>query len=314
MPRDGALGVDSLEIVFSGFLISALRSATPLLMVLLGECLTQRTGVINLGVEGQMLVGAMVGYGAAASASNPWLGLFAGAAAGVLLSSVHALLVVGAKANVFASGLAVWMLGLGLSAYYGTALVGQKIEGFQSIDAGSLAQWPVIGSVISGMTPTIVIAFLLVPAIALWLFRTRTGLKWRAVGEAPDAVRAAGFSPATIQVQAVLVGGLLSGLGGAALAVDYTRTWAEGMSAGRGLVAVGLVIVARWNPWFTPLAALLFGGAEALSLRLQAADAQISAHLLHTLPYIVSLSVLTLTYLRTRESGGPAGLKAVMDR
>lgn len=306
--------MDSLEIVFTGFLISALRSATPLLLVLLGETLVQRTGVINLGVEGQMLVGAMAGYGATAAWGEPWLGLAAGAGTGLALSGVHALLVIGARANAFASGLAVWMLGFGLSAYWGAALVGRKIESFRSVDAGAAAQWPVVGSVIAGMTPTVLIALLLVPVIGTWFFGTRTGLRWRAVGESPDAARAAGVAPARVQLQAILLGGALSGLGGAALSVDYTRTWAEGMSAGRGLVAVGLVIVARWNPWWTLPAALLFGGAEALSLRLQAADTPVSAHLLHTLPYVVSLVVLTLTYVRSRDSGAPAGLRAVMDR
>lgn len=306
--------MDSLEIVFSGFLISALRSATPLLLALLGECLGQRTGVINLGTEGQMLVGAMSGYGVTAASGDPWLGLAAGAGAGLALSSVHATLVVGARANAFASGLAVWMLGFGLSAYFGASLVGQKIAGFAAVDVGSAAHWPVLGSVLSGMTPTVLIALLLVPVIGVWYDGTRAGLRWRAVGESSDAARAAGIAPAWIQCQAVLLGGLLSGLGGAALSVDYTRTWAEGMSAGRGLVAVGLVIVARWNPWWTLPAALLFGGAEALSLRLQAADTPVSAHLLHTLPYLVSLIVLTLTYLRARDGGAPAGLKAVMDR
>lgn len=304
--------MSGLEIVFTGFAISALRSATPLLLALLGETLVQRTGTINLGVEGQMLVGAMCAYGVAASSGNPWVGLAAGAGAGALLSSVHVLLAVGAQANPFASGLAVWMLGFGLSAFYGAALVGQKIESFHSVDAGPLAGVPLIGSLVAGMTPTVVIALILVPVLALWLYRTRTGLRWRAVGESPDAARTAGVSPRAVQVQAILLGGLLAGLGGAALSVDYTRTWAEGMSAGRGLVAVGLVIVARWNPWYTLPAALLFGGAEALSLRLQAADTPISAQLLHTLPYVVSLAVLTLTYLRSRDSGAPAGLKSVM--
>ena len=306
--------MSAFEIVLGGFLISALRSATPLLFALLGETLTQRVGVINLGVEGQMLVGAMAGYGIAAISGNPWLGLLAGAGAGVLLSTVHALLAVGAGANQFASGLAVWMLGFGLSAYYGAALVGRKIESFDSVYVGALSGVPVIGSLLSGMTPTVLLGLVLVPVISLWFWRTRTGLRWRAVGESIDSARAAGVRPRWIQVQGIVLGGLLSGLGGAALSVDYTRTWAEGMSAGRGLVAVGLVIVARWNPWYALPAALLFGAAEALSLRLQTADAAISAHLLHTLPYVVSVAVLTLTYLRSRDSGAPAGLKAVMDR
>lgn len=304
-------GLDTL----GAFAISALRSATPLLLVMLGECLTQRTGVINLGVEGQMLVGAMVGYGTTAASGNPWLGLAAGCAAGCALSSVHSLLVVGAQANQFGSGLSVWMLGFGLSALLGSTLVGRQINALPDIRIEALDGAPFFGPLVAGLTPTVLMAVALVPVVGWWLYRTRPGLHWRATGEAPEAARSAGLSPWRIRLHAILVGGLFSGLGGAALAVDYTRTWAEGMSAGRGLVAVGLVIVARWNPWLTLPAALLFGGAEALSLRLQAAGVMVvSAHLLHTLPYLASIAVLTLTYVRSRDAGTPAALKAVMDR
>ena len=283
-----------------GLAISSIRAATPLLFVLLGECLTQRVGRINLGVEGQMLVGAATGYGVAAASGNPWLGLLAGAAAGTALSLVYALLTLPARANQFASGLAVWMLGFGLSAYAGASLVGQRVEGFT----------PLAG----GMTPTMVMALVLVPYIGTWLYTTRTGLVWRAVGESPDVAKATGVRPALPIALGIAAGGILSGLGGAALSVDYTRTWAEGMSGGRGLVAVGLVIVARWNPWLTLPAALLFGCAEAMSLRLQAANSAVPAHLLHTLPYLVSLAVFAVACLRLRDSGAPAALKDVLAR
>lgn len=294
----------SADILLTGLLVSALRSATPLLFALLGECLTQRVGKINLGVEGQMLVGAVAGYAATAATGNAWLGLAAGALAGALLSGVYALLTVAAHANPFASGLAVWMLGAGLSAYAGSGLVGVRIDGFAPL------AW--------GLTPSILLALALVPLTALWLYRTRTGLHWRAVGESITSARAAGIATSAVVVGGIVAGGLLSGLGGAALSVDYTRTWAEGMTAGRGLVAVGLVIVARWNPWLTLPAALLFGVAEALSLRLQAADSAVSAHLLHTLPYLVSLIVFVVTCMRlgrrAGSGGAPAGLQAVLER
>lgn len=292
--------MDSANALFDGLLIASIRAATPLLFVLLGECLTQRVGRINLGVEGQMLVGAAAGYGVAAASGHPWLGLAAGAGVGTALSLVYALLTLPARANQFASGLAVWMLGFGLSAYAGAGLVGQPIDGFA----------PLAG----GMTPTMVLALALVPCIGLWLYTTRTGLRWRAVGESPAVAKAAGVRPELTIALGIAAGGLLSGLGGAALSVDYTRTWAEGMSGGRGLVAVGLVIVARWNPWWTLPAALLFGGTEALSLRLQAAHSTIPAHLLHTLPYLVSLAVFAIACLRLRDSGAPAALKAVLQR
>lgn len=292
------------DLLLGGLLVSALRSATPLLLVLLGECLTQRVGRINLGVEGQMLVGAVAGYATVAVTGNPWLGLVGGALAGAALSAVYAWLTVAADANQFASGLAVWMLGFGLSAYVGSQFVGVRIEGF-SLGAG-------------GLTPTVVLALLLVPLTAMWLFRTRTGLRWRAVGESEANARALGIVPWRVVVGGIIVGGLLSGLGGAALSIDTTRSWAEGMTAGRGLVAVGLVIVARWNPWLCLPAALLFGLGEALALRLQAADSAVSAHLLHMLPYVASLIVFTVTCVSLRRhprgGGAPAGLRAVFER
>ncbi|MGA0571500.1 ABC transporter permease [Variovorax sp. VNK109] len=289
----------------AGLAVSAWRSATPLLFVLLGECLTQRVGRINLGVEGEMLVGAVTAYGVTAFTGNPWVGLAAGALAGALLSCVYAWLTISAQANQFAAGLAVWMLGFGLSAYAGASLVGLPIQSF--------TPWA------GGITPTMLIALLLVPVIALWLMRTRTGLRWRAVGESESGAAAAGIVPWRVVCAGVLVGGLLAGLGGAALSVDYTRTWAEGMTAGRGLVAVGLVIVARWNPWLTLPAALLFGLAEALSLRLQTTGIGVSAQLLHMLPYVASLAVFTFTCARmgargASSGGAPAGLRAVLER
>lgn len=296
--------MSSVEILLTGLLVSALRSATPLLMALLGECLTQRVGRINLGTEGQMLVGAVAGYATAAVSGNPWLGLVGGALAGAALSAVYAWLTVAADANQFASGLAVWMLGFGLSAYFGSQFVGVRIEGFEAN--------------LGGLTPTVLLALLLVPLTAVWLYGTRDGLRWRAVGESEASARALGIVPWRVVVCGIVVGGLFSGLGGAALSIDTTRSWAEGMTAGRGLVAVGLVIVARWNPWLCFPAALLFGGAEALSLRLQAADSAVSAHLLHMLPYLASLLVFVVTCARLRHhpqgGGAPAGLRAVFER
>lgn len=292
------------DLLLGGLLVSALRSATPLLLALLGECLTQRVGRINLGVEGQMLVGAVAGYATVAATGSPWLGLVGGALAGAALSAVFAWLTVAADANPFASGLAVWMLGFGLSAFLGSRYVGVRIEGFAHGAAG--------------LTPTVVLALALVPLTALWLFRTRPGLRWRAVGESQSSARALGIVPWRVVVGGIAVGGLFSGLGGAALAIDTTRTWAEGMTAGRGLVAVGLVIVARWNPWLCLPAALLFGVGEALALRLQAAGSAVPAHLLHMLPYVASLVVFTFTCASLRHhrraGAAPAGLREVFER
>lgn len=296
--------MSSTDILLTGLWVSALRSATPLLLALLGECLTQRVGRINLGIEGQMLVGAVAGYGTTVVSGNPWLGLLGGALAGALLSLVYAWLTVAARANQFASGLSVLMLGFGLSAFFGVQFVGVRIEGLEPWD--------------SGLTPTVLMALALVPLTALWLYRTRTGLRWRAVGESESSARALGIVPWHVVLAGIVVGGLFTGLGGAALSIDTTRSWAEGMTSGRGLVAVGLVIVARWNPWLCLPAALIFGLAEALSLRLQAADSAVPAHLLHMLPYLASLLVFVYTCARLRRNpqggGAPAGLSAVFER
>lgn len=293
------------------WLFSSLQSSAPVLLVLLGETLTQRVGVINLGVEGQMLVGAATGFAITVVTGSPWLGLLGAMGAGMLLSLVHALLCLAFRANQIASGVCVLTLGSGLSAYYGTPYVGQQITGFSNITA--LANIPVLGSLMTTLTPTVVIALLLCPLISVWLYKTRTGLQWRSVGESTESARTMGIKPWHFQLMGIAIGGLLSGLGGAALSVDYTRTWVENMTAGRGLVAVGLVIVARWNPWLALPAALIFGGAEAFYLRLQALGVDISPYLLSTLPYLVPLAVLFVSYRFSRRQGGdmPRELRSV---
>jgi general nucleoside transport system permease protein len=295
-----AAALDALAVVFSGFLPAALRSATPLLWTLLGETVSQRAGIINLGVEGQMLVGAAAAFSVTASTGNPWAGLLAGALAGGALSLLHALLCLRFAANQFASGISVWMIGFGLSAIWGASLVGQSIDTF--------SPW------LAGLTPPVWLALLATPLVAMLLHWTRFGLRLRAAGESLDAARAAGMRVGATRTAAILIGGLCSGVGGAALSIDHAQTWAEGMTRGRGLVAVGLVIVARWNPLLCVPAALLFGGAEALSLRLQSAGATVSAHLLHTLPYVTCLVVFVISCLRGRGGGAPAGLRVVLDR
>lgn len=292
-----------LEILFA-IVLSGLRSATPLLYVLLGETVTERGGVVNLGVEGQMLFGAFAGFATTVVTGNPWLGLCAGALAGVALSSVHALLVLIVGANMFAAGVAVWVLGGGLSAFFGIPFVGRRIDGFVLPDFGSLMQVPLVGPILRTMTPTVILAIVLWAATGWCLYRTRWGLHLRAVGESADASSTMGVPVRRFKWLAILVGGAFSGLGGAALSVDQVRNWIEWMTAGRGLVALGLVIVARWNPWLALPAALLFGMVEALTLRMQTWGVPISSYLLSTFPYLVCLAVLVWGYARTRSRGG----------
>ena len=278
---------------------ATLRSATPLLLTLLGETLTQRAGIVNLGVEGQMLAGAVVGFSVAATHHDPSVAMAAGALAGLTLSLVHAILCLGFRANQLGSGIAVWMLGLGSSAYYGRDFIGKQVE----------TMTPVIG-----LSPMVWFSMLLVPLVGFWLYNTRPGLIWRAVGESVDNAKALGISPGFVQLKGILVGGLFSGLGGAVLSVEYTQTWANEITKGRGLVAVGLVIVARWNPYLVLPTALMFGFFEAAVLRLQAQGLAISSYLLACLPYVASLLLLIGAHLLTKQASYmPESLKRVFD-
>lgn len=304
--------MDGWDGLLLGLVPAAFRSATPLLWALLGETLGQRAGVVNLGSEGQMLVGAACAFAVTAHTGDPWLGLAAGALAGLLLSLGHALLCLRFRANQFASGIAIWMIGFGLSSLLGASLVGQSITGFSSLGATELGRWlPALG----WLTPSIGLGWLATIAAGLFVYRTRPGLALRAAGESSRGAAAAGLRVGLIRTLAVAAGGLLSGIGGAALSIDYAQTWAEGMTQGRGLVAVGLVIVARYDPWLALPTALCFGAAEALVLRLQTAGSDASAHLLHMLPYVVSLGVLVATCLGSNaRATAPAELRAVLER
>jgi simple sugar transport system permease protein len=303
---------DTDFLVAGSWIAAALRSATPLLTVMLGETLTQRTGVINLGVEGEMLMGACVGFAVAATAGSPLLGLFAGAIAGALLSTIHAGLVLGARANQIGSGLAVWIIGLGLTSYFGRGFVGGRVSPFLPLGV-HLPHAPIlVRSVLDQITWTAPAALLLAVFSAIWLYRTRTGLSWRTVGESADVAKALGMRPLWIRFQAIIVGGLFAGLGGAILSVDYTQTWAQDITKGKGLVAVGLVIVARWNPFLVVPTALLFGLSETSVLKLQAGGVAISPSLLATIPYLFAIAVVVFAQSQGRRHDAmPADLVAI---
>jgi simple sugar transport system permease protein len=311
----GASFVMDDMVVLGHWTAAMLRSSTPLLMVTLGETLTQRVGIINLGVEGQMLVGACTGFAMAAVTGDPLFGFVAGAAAGVLLSVVHAFLCLAYGANQIGSGIAVWTLGLGLTSYFGRPFVGGRVVGLSPIGGPTVADVPILGPILMQLTPTAPAALLLVIMVGFWLYRTSTGLNWRIVGESFETARAIGIAPLLVQLQGILVGGLLSGFAGAILSVDYTQTWANDMTKGRGFVAVGLVIVARWNPFFVLPVVLIFGLSEAATLRLQAGGWTMSPYLIACLPYAVCLLCVIVASMREGRIGGmPAELASVFGR
>ena len=297
------------------WIAAMLRSSTPLLMTTLGETLTQRVGIINLGVEGQMLGGACFGFAAAAASGSALIGFAAGACAGLVLSAVHAGLCLGCGANQIGSGIAVWTLGLGLTSYFGRSFVGGKVTGLPPLAGPPFADVPLFGPILTQLTPVAPAALALVVLMGLWLYRTRTGLSWRIVGESLEAARAVGLAPRLLQLQGILLGGALSGLAGAILSVDYTQTWANDMTKGRGFVAVGLVIVARWNPFMVLPVVLIFGVAEAATLRLQAGGLTLSPYLIACLPYVICLLSVVIASLREGRIGGmPAELAGVFGR
>ena len=287
-----------------GVATSSVASGTSLLYATIGEIVGERAGVVNLGLEGIMLIGAATGFAATAMTGDAYLGVAAAASAGFAVNLVFAYLVVGRRANQLATGLALMFFGLGLSALIGRPFVGTLIAGLPKLHPFGR------GSMGNPMLSYDVLVYLAVPtAVLVWwlLFRTRWGLNLRAVGESPVAAVAAGVQPGRIQYQALGLAGLLGGIAGAHLSLAVTLTWAEGMTAGRGFIAIALVIFAKWNPLWAIAGALLFGGAESLQLQLQAAGADVSPFVMNMVPYLLTLAVLIAWGWR-RQPAAPAAL------
>jgi ABC-type uncharacterized transport system permease subunit len=293
-----------------GVLSSAIFSGTSLLYTTLGEIIDQRSGIVNLGLEGVMLVSASAGFAITAISGNPYLGMLVSVIAGGLMNLILGFLVISRRANQLASGLALMFFGFGLSAWIGRPYVGAKIKGLPRISLPGLSSLPVL---YSSLFKFDLLIYLVVPvAILVWwlLFRTRWGLGLRAVGENADTAFASGRNPLLIRYQALFVGGLLAGLGAAHLSIAYTMNWTEYMTAGRGFIAVALVIFSKWNPIRAIVGALLFSGAVAFQLLLQSSGIQISPFLLDTIPYILTIVVLII-WGGTRRHAAPASLGRV---
>ncbi len=287
-----------------GVATSSVASGTSLLYATIGEIIGERAGVVNLGLEGIMLIGTATGFAATALTGDAYLGVAAAALAGSAVNLVFAYLVVGRRANQLATGLALMFFGLGLSALIGRPFVGTLIAGLPKLHPFGR------GSMVNPILSYDVLVYLAVPtAVLVWwlLFRTRWGLNLRAVGESPVAAVAAGVHPGHVQYQALGLAGLLGGIAGAHLSLAVTLTWAEGMTAGRGFIAIALVIFAKWNPLWAIAGALLFGGAESLQLQLQAAGADVSPFVMNMVPYLLTLAVLIAWGWR-RQAAAPAAL------
>jgi len=293
-----------------GVLSSAIFSGTSLLYATLGEVIDQRSGIVNLGLEGVLLVSASTGFAVTSMSGNPYLGVLAAMLAGGLLNMILGYLVISRQANQLASGLALMFFGFGLSALIGKPYVGAKIVGLPRILLPGLSDLPIL---YTSLFKFDLLIYLVIPVAFLvsWmLFRTRWGLGLRAVGENADTAFASGRNPRLIRYQALFTGGLLTGLGAAHLSIAYTMTWAEYMTAGRGFIAIALVIFSRWHPLQAIAGALIFSGAVAFQLLLQSSGVGISPLLLDTIPYIITILVL-IAWGGNRKHSAPASLGRV---
>lgn len=293
-----------------GLLSGSIIAGTPLLYATLGEVIGERAGIVNLGMEGVMLMGAVVGFTTTVMTGTPVLGILTAALAGAFFNLIFGFLVIKEKANQLASGLALMFCGVGLSALWGAPYIGSQIKGLNEIRIPLLSDLPVVGTILFHYD---ILVYLVVPiALLVWraLFYTRWGLSLRAVGEKPTAVFAAGKDPHRLQYQALFIAGLLGGIAGAHLSLAVAKTWAEWMTAGRGFLAVALVIFSKWHPLRAIAGALLFGGTIALQLQMQARGVPVSPFLLDMLPYLLSLGVLAV-WGGARRHSAPASLGQV---
>ncbi|MGR1219446.1 ABC transporter permease [Metapseudomonas otitidis] len=280
--------------LLTNILFAMVRCGTPLLLVALGELVCEKSGVLNLGQEGMMLFGAVVGFIAAIGTGSLWLGVLAAMAAGVLLAALFALVALGCNANQVATGLALTIFGIGLSSFVGAAWVGKPLAGFEPVAIPLLSALPVLGKVLFSQDLMVYLSFALFALIAWALLKSRIGLVLQAVGENPDAASAMGLPVLRVRTLAVLFGGAMAGMAGAYLSLAYTPMWAENMTAGRGWIALALVVFASWRVFRVLLGAYLFGLASILHLVAQGVGLAIPANLLAMLPYVATILVLVL--------------------
>ncbi len=289
-------------------LAAAIQSGTPILFATLGEILTEKSGILNLGVEGIMIVGALAAFVCAKFTGNPLLAFALAGVAGMVLAAGHGVVCLWFLGNQVVSGLALTIFGLGLADYLGSPLIGQTAPGFSKLFVPGLSQLPVLGPIFFQHDLLVYISVCVVPLLWAFMNKTRWGLNLRAVGENPEAAAAAGIGVLRYRWVGVLGGGFLVGLGGAYLSLAYTHLWTSGLTSGRGWIAVALVIFAFWRPGRALMGAYLFGGVMAFQLRLQAIGTHLPSSLLLMLPYALTVIVLVFASWKSRQANAPAAL------
>lgn len=280
--------------LLEGILLTVITAATPLIFVAIGELVAERSGILNLGVEGMMAVGAVCGFAGGFLTGSAIIGVLAAIAGGMVMAALFAVVTLIFVANQVASGLALTLLGLGLSALIGEAFVGVPGLDIPSVHIPVLSDLPVVGELVFGLDPLTYLAVALAIAVAWFLFRTRAGLVLRAVGDNHGSAHALGYGVVRVRFMAVLFGGACAGLGGGYLSLIYTPQWTSDMTAGRGWIALGLVVFATWRPLRVIGGAVLFGGVSILQLHAQALAVPVPSQFLSMLPYLTTIIVLVL--------------------
>ena len=287
-------------------LAGAIRVSTPFLFVSLGELLTEKSGRINLGLEGTLVMGAMSGYAISYLTGSPWLGVLVAGVAGALFGMLHAAICSLPKVNDIAVGIALMLLGTGLAFFLGKPFIQPQAPILPAIDFGWWSDVPQVRAALQ-INVLFVIGLLLAPFLLWVLTNTRWGLIVRTVGDSADAARAMGYSVNLVRLAATMAGGFLAGIGGSFLSLYYPGSWNEGLSSGQGLMAVALVIFARWHPIRCLGAALLFGGAGALGPALQSVGVSQGYYLFNAAPYVLTLVIMIATCSPTRTLAGAPG-------
>ena len=274
--------------------LTNITASTPLLLAATGELITEKSGVLNLGVEGMMLIGAITAFATTTITDSAVLGVLAGAAAGTSLAFVFGVLVLIFLANQVATGLALTIFGIGLSALVGTGFVGIALEPLPKLDLGHISAMPAIGQILFGQDFLVYLSFFMVILVAFFLSKTRLGLVLRAVGESHDSAHALGYPVLLVRFLAILFGGFMCGLAGSYLSLAYTPLWAENMTAGRGWIAVALVVFGTWRAGRVALGAYLFGAITILQLHVQGWGLEIASQFMSMLPYLATIVVLVI--------------------
>lgn len=286
------MNIDILE----SMLFATIVAGTPLIIVALGQLIAERSGVLNLGAEGMMAMGAISGFAITFHTGNPWLGVLAGMVVGAIMSLLFAVVVLTLMGNQVATGLALSIFGVGLSAFIGKPYESEILDTVPTLPIPLLADIPVIGAPFFNQQPLVYLSWAIFGGIVWFLYKSRPGLLLRAVGESPTSAHSIGFHVIKIRYMATLFGGAMAGIGGAFLSVFYTPLWVEGMVSGRGWIAIALVVFATWRPFRVLVGAYLFGGVMVAQLFVQGSslDINIPSQFLSSLPYLATIIVLVI--------------------